>query len=59
MLSSFLDIGTVSVLATRGLLMAPIDPGLVAGLLVVVVIFLAAVDVLKIGIFRFVGLHTR
>ncbi len=51
LLASVLDIALVGVLATHGILMAAIRPALVAGLLIVVVLFLAAVDFLKIRIF--------
>ena len=51
-LSSLLDIVVVSILATRGILMAPISPALVLALLLVVVLFLVLVDFVKIRIFR-------
>ena len=51
-LSSLLDIAVVSILATRGILMAPISPVLVLALLLVVVLFLVLVDFVKIRIFR-------
>jgi len=52
-LASVLDIALVSVLATHGILMTAISPALVGGLLVVVVLYLVAVDFLKIHLFRF------
>lgn len=57
MLSSFLDIVLVSILATQGILMAAISPALVAGLMILVVVYLTALDFLKIRVFRYVGLH--
>lgn len=57
LLSSFLDIVIVSVLATQGILMAPIRPALVGELLVLVLIFLAAVELLKVRVFRHFGLR--
>jgi H+-transporting ATPase len=57
LLSSVLDIVVVSLLATHGILMAPINPTLVGTLLVLVLLFLAAVDFLKIRIFSYLGLH--
>jgi H+-transporting ATPase len=57
-LSSIADIVAVSVLATRGILMAAISPVLVLGLLAVVLVYLAAVDFFKIRIFRLFALHT-
>lgn len=52
-LASVLDIALVSVLATQGILMTAISPAVVGGLLVVVVLYLVAVDFLKIRIFRY------
>lgn len=57
LLSSFLDIVIVSVLATQGILMAAISPTLVAGLFILVLIFLTAADFLKIRIFSYFGLR--
>lgn len=57
LLSSFLDIVIVSVLATQGILMAAISPTLVAGLFILVLIFLMAADFLKIRIFSYFGLR--
>ena len=52
LLSSVLDVVIVSLLATRGLLMAPISPLLIAGLLALVAGYLVLLDHLKIFIFR-------
>lgn len=57
MLSSLLDILIVSVLATQGILMTAIGPELVGGLLLLVLVFLTAVDFFKIQLFRRFGLH--
>lgn len=57
MLSSLLDIVIVSVLATQGILMTAIGPELVGGLLLLVLVFLTAVDFFKIQLFRRFGLH--
>ena len=56
-LASSLDIALVVVLATRGIFMAAISPGLIGGLLLVVVTYLVLVDFLKIHIFRYLGNH--
>ena len=52
MLSSSADLLVVSALATRGILMAPLPPLVVAGLLGAILVYLFAVDYLKIAIFR-------
>lgn len=57
MTGSILDVIVVSILSTRGILMAAIDPRLVAGLLVLVAVFLAIVDFLKIRIFEWFELR--
>ncbi len=57
MIGSVLDLIVVCVLATRGILMAAIDPALVAGLLALVAAFLIGVDFLKIRIFGWVDLR--
>lgn len=57
MLSSIVDIAVVSLLATQGVLMAPISPSLLAGLGALVLVFLTLVDFLKIRIFRRFGVH--
>jgi H+-transporting ATPase len=46
--SSLLDLLIVSVMATQGILMAPISPGLVGGVLLLILLYLAVVDFLKI-----------
>ena len=56
-LSSCADIVVVSLLATEGILMTPISPVLIAGLLAIVLVFLTLVDFLKVWIFR--GLDLR
>ncbi|MHB8455827.1 MAG: plasma-membrane proton-efflux P-type ATPase [Acidiferrobacterales bacterium] len=55
LLSSAADIVIVSILATRGILMAAISPVLILGLFVLVLSYLALVDILKIRIFRLLG----
>lgn len=57
MLSSLLDVAIVSGLATQGILMTAIGPALVWGLLLLVLVFLTAVDFFKIQLFRHFGLH--
>ena len=52
MFASVADIILVMLFATRGILMAPIDPMLVVGLLGVVIVYLVIVDFAKIRIFR-------
>ncbi|MHB8347359.1 MAG: plasma-membrane proton-efflux P-type ATPase [Acidiferrobacterales bacterium] len=52
LLSSVADIVIVGILASRGVLMTAIAPGLVLGLLVVVTAYLVIADFLKIRIFR-------
>lgn len=56
-LASIMDIVVVSLLAIRGILMAPVDPQYVFALLIAVVIYLAALDLAKIGVFRYFGVH--
>jgi H+-transporting ATPase len=56
-LASIVDIVAVSFLAIQGILMAPVDPQYVIGLLIAVMIYLTGLDLLKIGIFRHFGLH--
>ncbi len=55
LLASSLDILAVGFLATKGILMAPIPLSLVAGLLILVLIYLVFMDFFKIGIFRRFG----
>jgi H+-transporting ATPase len=54
---SVLDVLAVLVLATRGILMAPIDPFLAGGLLALVLASLAAIDLVKIRIFQWAGVR--
>ena len=56
-LSSCADIVAVSLLATKGILMAAISPVLIAGLLAIVLVFLTLVDFLKVWIFRSLDLR--
>lgn len=55
LLSSGADPAVVSLLATKGLLMAPLSPVIVAGLLLAIVVYLFVVDNLKVTIFRRFG----
>ena len=50
--SSCADFVLVSILAVFGVLMAPVSPAIILGLLVSVFVYLGAVDFLKIRIFR-------
>lgn len=52
MASSCLDIALVILLARFGILMPPLNPNLIFGLLLAVFLYLAAVDFAKVGIFR-------
>ena len=52
LLSSVADIVIVSLMASRGILMTAIAPGLILGLLVLVMAYLLAADYLKIRVFR-------
>jgi H+-transporting ATPase len=54
-LSSAADLLIVSVLAARGLLMVPLPPLVIGGLLGAVAVYLLLVDFLKIAIFRYFG----
>ena len=56
-LASILDIVAVSFLAIQGILMAPVDPQYVIGLLIAVTIYLTGLDLVKTGIFRHFGVH--
>lgn len=58
-LSSVADVGIVSLLAIWGLLMAPLAPIVVGGLLLVVSLYLLGVDFLKIRIFQHFGVHAN
>ncbi|MGB9624618.1 MAG: plasma-membrane proton-efflux P-type ATPase, partial [Phycisphaerae bacterium] len=53
LLSSGVDILIVSLLATHGILMAPVSGTLVVAVLALVAVYLAAVDFVKIGIVRY------
>ena len=57
MLSSLLDVAVVYVLATQGILMAAVSQPLIVGLLVSILVYLAAVDFLKVRIFGALGLR--
>lgn len=50
--SSIVDLAVVATMATMGVLMAPVNPLLIAGLLVAVAIYLLMLDQLKVLIFR-------
>ncbi len=56
-LSSVADVVVVSLMATNGILMAPIYWSLVASLLVVVLVFLLAIDGVKVYVFRYFGVR--
>jgi H+-transporting ATPase len=53
LLASSLDIVVVSLLATQGILMTALSPALVAGLLAVVLIYLALLDLVKVRLFQY------
>ena len=55
LLASVLDVAAVSLFSTRGILMAPIAPSLVAGLMILVPAYLLLMDFVKIRIFRRFG----
>jgi H+-transporting ATPase len=55
MLATLLDILVVGVLATRGILMAAVPLGLIAGLLALVLAYLVVMDLIKIRVFRHFG----
>ena len=55
--SSVADLLAVSVLAMEGILMAAVAPALVAGLLALVLVYLIALDFLKVYLFRRLGLR--
>jgi H+-transporting ATPase len=57
LLTSVLDIGVVSILAARGILMAAVSPLIIAGLIFVVLVYLVGVDAAKVRIFRLLGLR--
>jgi H+-transporting ATPase len=56
-LSSLVDVLVVSLMATLGILMAPLSWHLVASLLIIVLIFLFLIDGLKIRVFRRFGVR--
>lgn len=51
--STLFDIIIVSILSTQGILMAPIDPLLIFALLIVIPLYLMAIDFIKISIFSY------
>jgi H+-transporting ATPase len=53
--SSCADFAIVSILAVSGILMAPISPAIVVALLASVLVYLGAVDFIKVRIFRTLG----
>jgi H+-transporting ATPase len=55
--SSIVDLAVVVLLATKGILMAPVSPLLIAALLGTVVIYLLVIDQLKVPIFRRLEVH--
>jgi H+-transporting ATPase len=55
--SSCADIAIVSVLAMMGVLMSPVRGAIVLGLLISVLLYLAAVDFFKVRIFRLFGVR--
>jgi H+-transporting ATPase len=52
LLASIVDVGLVSLMATQGILMAPVPPSLIAGLLLLLAGCLLLIDFLKVGVFR-------
>jgi H+-transporting ATPase len=50
--SSTLEIAVVCLLASRGILMAPLAPALLLGTAVAVAVYLCAVDILKVRMFK-------
>lgn len=52
LISSLIDLLLVFVFASQGILMAPIDPALLLGLLIVTALYAVGLDVLKIQVFR-------
>lgn len=54
LISSMADIAVVSVLATRGIFMAPIPPFLIGGLALVVAAFMVVLDFVKVYVFRLI-----
>jgi H+-transporting ATPase len=56
-LSSALDVAVVSVLAALGVLMAPVSPAFILGLMALVATYLVLLDFLKNRLFRRLDLH--
>jgi H+-transporting ATPase len=56
-LASVLDILAVVLLATQGILMTALGPGIVAGLLLVVLVYLGLLDLIKVRLFRYFALQ--
>ncbi len=57
LVSTVVDVAIVSFLAAQGILMAAIDPALIAGLLVLVLIYLVGLDFLKLRLFTYLKLR--
>ncbi len=57
MASSIADLAAVGFMATKGILMAPIAPRLMIGLLAVVAIYCVIIDQFKVAIFRRLGIR--
>ncbi|MGE5028224.1 MAG: HAD-IC family P-type ATPase, partial [Betaproteobacteria bacterium] len=57
LLASILDILLVTVLASQGILMAALSPTLIAELLVVVLVYLALLDLVKVRLFKYFELQ--
>ncbi len=57
MASSLGAVAIAVVLAVTGTLMTPIQPALIAGLLGATVVFLFVIDLIKIRIFKWLGLR--
>jgi H+-transporting ATPase len=57
LLASVLDIVVVGVLATEGVLMAPLSPVIVIGLLATVLLYLVLLDIVKVRLFRSLEMH--
>jgi H+-transporting ATPase len=57
LIASSVDVAVVCILAVNGILIAPVNPVVVAGLLAVVLLYLTLVDFAKVSLFRYVDLH--
>ena len=57
LLASALDVLAVVLLATQGILMTALRPGMVAGLLLVVLVYLGLLDLIKVRLFRYFALQ--